>query len=415
MVIMKILVVGKGGREHALAWRFAQSDKVDEVYVAPGNEGISLEKKCSVVDATTVEQILNFAKSKKIDLTFVGSEDYLANGIVDVFREENLAIIGPEKKSAHLESSKVFSKQFMRRNNVQTANFEVFDNANNAINFAKKTNYPVVVKADGLASGKGVFICDNFEQAFKAIEEMMVESRFSDAGKNIVIERFLNGFEASLFLLLDARNYKFFNFSKDHKKLLDGEKGPNTGGLGAITPHPSIDGRLMKKIDKKVILPTINGLEKEDIFYKGILYIGLLIENGEPYVLEYNVRLGDPEAQSILYLLKSDILELSENIVESNIMDSKIEWYDGYSLCLVLCSEGYPFSYMKGEKIHFEPRIGSKIFFSGVKKVGSDLVTNGGRVLSLVNRAATLEEARKAVYQDAERIHFNSKYYRKDI
>jgi phosphoribosylamine--glycine ligase len=412
---MRVLIVGRGGREHALAWKFAQSDLVNEVFVAPGNYGISLEKKCSLVNANTIEQILNFAKDKTIDLTFVGSEDYLAGGIVDKFKEANLTIIGPEKKPAQLESSKVFSKQFMKRNNIQTANFEIFDNSNEAINYAKKINYPIVIKADGLASGKGVFICNNYEEACYAIKSMMEESKFHEAGRKIVIEQYLKGFEASLFLLLDGNDYKIWTFSKDHKKLLEGDKGPNTGGLGAITPHTNIDERMGTLINEKIILPTIDGLKKEDLLYKGILYIGLLIENGEPYVLEYNVRLGDPEAQSILYLLKSDLVDLCNDIIQTNITNTQIEWFNGYSLCLVLCSKGYPGSYKKGDKIILESDISSKVFFSGVKKEGLDLVTDGGRVLSLVNRAESLEEVRKIVYQDAKKIHFESKYYRSDL
>jgi phosphoribosylamine--glycine ligase len=412
---MKVLIVGKGGREHALAWKFAQSDLVEQVFVAPGNEGISLEKKCILVNAITIEQIFNFAKDEKIDLTFVGSEDYLANGIVDKFQEANLTIIGPEKKSARLESSKIFSKQFMKRNNIQTANFEIFENSNEAINYAKTINYPVVIKADGLASGKGVFICNHFNEACDAVKSLMEESKFLEAGKKIVIEDYLNGFEASLFLVLDGNNYKILTYSKDHKKLLNGDKGPNTGGLGAITPHPDINERMKKLINEKIIIPTVEGLRKEDLFYKGILYIGLLIENGEPYVLEYNVRLGDPEAQSILYLLKSDLVDLCKGIIETKIINSEIEWHNGYSLCLVLCSKGYPLSYKKGEKITFQSNINSKIFFSGVKKEGMDLLTDGGRVLSIVNRSETLEKVREVIYEDAQKIDFESKYYRSDL
>ena len=303
----------------------------------------------------------------------------------------------------------------MKRNKIQTANFEIYEHSNEAINYAKTINYPVVIKADGLASGKGVFICNHFNEACDAVKSLMEESKFLEAGKKIVIEDYLNGFEASLFLVLDGNNYKILTYSKDHKKLLNGDKGPNTGGLGAITPHPDINERMKKLINEKIIIPTVEGLRKEDLFYKGILYIGLLIENGEPYVLEYNVRLGDPEAQSILYLLKSDLVDLCKGIIETKIINSEIEWHNGYSLCLVLCSKGYPLSYKKGEKITFQSNINSKIFFSGVKKEGMDLLTDGGRVLSIVNRSETLEKVREVIYEDAQKIDFESKYYRSDL
>lgn len=412
---MKVLVVGKGGREHTIAWKLSQSKDIEKVFVAPGNDGISIENKCECLKIESIKEILNFVKNNNIDITIVGSEEYLANGIVDKFEESNLKIIGPSQNAAQLESSKIFAKSFMKRHNVQTASFNTFIELKDALEYSKKASYPLVIKADGLAAGKGVFICNSYKDSTQALNELMKEEKFGEAGRKIVVEEYLKGFEASVFLLMDGRNYKFFNVSKDHKKLLEKDQGPNTGGMGAITPHPDVDEKLTKIIFQKIINPTIKGLEEEGLLYKGFLYIGLIIENGEPFVLEYNVRLGDPEAQSMLYLLKSDFSDIINDIEEERVNTTNIEFYDGFSFCLVLSSEGYPFSYAKGERITIKPEITSKIFYSGVKKDGEDLLTNGGRVLSIVNKANTLEEARNIVYEEAEKIHFKSKYYRKDL
>ncbi|PNR93829.1 phosphoribosylamine--glycine ligase [Petrotoga sp. HWHPT.55.6.3] len=420
---MKVLVVGKGGREHTIAWKLSQSKDIEKVFVAPGNDGISIENKCECLKIESIKEILNFVKNNNIDITIVGSEEYLANGIVDKFEESNLKIIGPSQNAAQLESSKIFAKSFMKRHNVQTASFNTFIELKDALEYSKKASYPLVIKADGLAAGKGVFICNSYKDSTQALNELMKEEKFGEAGRKIVVEEYLKGFEASVFLLMDGRNYKFFNVSKDHKKLLEKDQGPNTGGMGAITPHPDVDEKLTKIIFQKIINPTIKGLEEEGLLYKGFLYIGLIIKkentlNGvkdEPFVLEYNVRLGDPEAQSMLYLLKSDFSDIINDIEEERVNTTNIEFYDGFSFCLVLSSEGYPFSYAKGERITIKPEITSKIFYSGVKKDGEDLLTNGGRVLSIVNKANTLEEARNIVYEEAEKIHFKSKYYRKDL
>jgi phosphoribosylamine--glycine ligase len=412
---MKVLVVGKGGREHAIAWKLSQSKDIEKVFVAPGNDGISIENKCECLKIESIKEILNFVKNNNIDITIVGSEEYLANGIVDKFEESNLKIIGPDQKAAQLESSKIFAKSFMKRHNVQTASFNTFIELKDALEYSKKASYPLVIKADGLAAGKGVFICNSYKDSTQALNELMKEEKFGEAGRKIVVEEYLKGFEASVFLLMDGQNYKFFNVSKDHKKLLEKDQGPNTGGMGAITPHPDVDEKLTKIIFQKIINPTIKGLEEEGLLYKGFLYIGSIIENGEPFALEYNVRLGDPEAQSMLYLLKSDFSDIINDIEEERVNTTNIEFYDGFSFCLVLSSEGYPFSYAKGERITIKPEITSKVLYSGVKKDGEDLLTNGGRVLSIVNKANTLEEARNIVYEEAEKIHFKSKYYRKDL
>jgi phosphoribosylamine--glycine ligase len=401
------------------------------VFVAPGNDGISIENKCECLKLESLEEITNFVKNHNVDMTIVGSEEYLAKGIIDKFEESKLRIIGPDQKAAQLESSKIFAKNFMKRHNVQTASFNTFVELKDALEYSRKASYPLVIKADGLAAGKGVFICNSYEDSTQAINELMKEEKFGESGKKIVVEEYLKGFEASVFLLMDGRNYKFFNVSKDHKKLLENDQGPNTGGMGAITPHPDVDEKLMKRIFQKIVNPTIKGLEEEGLLYKGFLYIGLIIKketpgtgsgkntpNGvkdEPYVLEYNVRLGDPEAQSILYLLKSDFIDIINDIEEERVNTANIEFYDGFSFCLVLSSKGYPFSYTKGERIRIKPGITSKIFYSGVKKDGENLFTDGGRVLSIVNKANTLEEARNIVYNEAEKIHFESKYYRKDL
>lgn len=414
---MKFLVVGKGAREHAIAWKLAQNNKIDKIFVIPGNDGITKEEKCETLDIQNIDEILKFAKKEDINLTFVGSEEYLAQGIVDKFNEANLKIIGPNKYSTQLESSKVFAKNFMKKYNVQTADYQSFEELDLAIEYINKTEHPSVIKADGLAGGKGVYISESLEESEEAIKELMKSKQFKEAGKRIVIEKYLEGFEASVFLLLDGENYQFLTVSKDHKKLLEGDSGPNTGGMGAITPHPEVDENLLKSIEEKIIKPTITGLRKENLLYKGILYIGLMIEENEPYVLEYNVRLGDPETQSILYLLKSDFFQILKDIYEGELNQTKIEFYNGYSVCLVLSSEGYPYSYTTGEKILIGESCTSKIFYAGVEKEKENnyLVTNGGRVLSLVSRAKTIDEARNKVYKDAGKVFFSSKYYRKDI
>ncbi|PNR92812.1 phosphoribosylamine--glycine ligase [Petrotoga sp. 9PWA.NaAc.5.4] len=415
---MRILVIGKGGREHALAWKFAQNKNVENIFVMPGNDGISFENKCKCVNIDDIDEILDFAKKESIDITFVGSEEYLAKGIVDKFKENKLNIIGPERKAARLESSKVFAKNFMQKYGVQTADYITFDNlyeTRSYIENLKNSKYPLVIKADGLAGGKGVFICNNLEESEKALNELMEKSFFKEAARKIVLERYLSGFETSLFILLDGENYNILCFSKDHKKLLEEDKGPNTGGMGAITPHPDIKEELREVIDQKIIFPTLNGLKKEGLFYKGVLYIGLLIENDEPYVLEYNVRFGDPEAQSILYLMKNDLLDIVNSLQNENINNCEIQWNNEFSLCLTICTKDYPFSYNVGEKIIIDPTITSKIFYAGVKLEDKDLVTNGGRVLNIVNSGKTLKEVREKVYRDVDKIFFKSRYYRKDI
>jgi len=412
---MKLLVVGKGGREHAIAWKLSQSEFIEKVFVAPGNDGIAVENKCECVKIESIEEIINFVKNNYIDITIVGSEEYLAKGIVDKFEESNLRIIGPNQKASQLESSKIFAKSFMKKRKIQTAPFNIFFELKDALEYCRNASYPLVIKADGLAAGKGVFICESYEDSTRAINEVMKEEKFGESGKKIVVEEFLKGFEASVFLLIDGQNYKFFTVSKDHKKLLENDQGPNTGGMGAITPHPEVDEKLMEVIFQKIINPTINGLKEENLLYKGFLYIGLIIENGEPYVLEYNVRLGDPEAQSILYLLKTDFIDIINDMEEARIKTTNIQFYDGFSFCLVLSCLGYPFSYKRGEKITIKPGITSKIFYSGVRRDGENLLTDGGRILSVVNKASTLKEARSIVYDEAEKVQFKSEHYRKDL
>ncbi|QTA38300.1 phosphoribosylamine--glycine ligase [Thermosipho ferrireducens] len=413
---MKVMVIGSGGREHALAWKLAQSKRIKKIYCVPGNGGTALEQKCENVNISDVKDIALFAKENNVKLTVVGPEDYLVNGIVDEFKKYDLKIIGPDKKAASLEGSKVFAKNFAKKYGVQTANYEVFDNYTKALDYLKNVKFPVVIKADGLAAGKGVTIVNDFSEAQEAVTNLMEKGIFSGAGKRIVVEQFLKGFEMSVFILLDGKSYRIFQTAKDHKKALEGEKGANTGGMGAISPHPEFKGELKRKIQRKIIEPTIEGIIKEKLEYTGILFIGLMIKEDEPYLLEYNVRFGDPETQAILPLLETDLLEVFEHVENRELENLKLKWKNAVSCCVVAASKGYPFNYEKGFEIKVNATSDiSTIFFAGVKYKNGKLLTNGGRVLAVVELGKDILEARYRVYNSIKRVHFKNIYYRKDI
>ncbi|BBE31241.1 phosphoribosylamine--glycine ligase [Tepiditoga spiralis] len=410
---MNIMILGSGGREHALAWNFSQSEKVNKIFCVPGNAGTAFENKCENLTLKDTE-LIDFAK-KNVDITFVGPEQPLVDGIVDEFKKNKLKIFGPSKNGAKLEASKGFSKEFMKKYGVQTAKYEIFESYENALEYLKNSKFPIVIKADGLAAGKGVFIAETFKLGKDFLCEIMKKNKFGEAGKKVVIEEFLQGFEASIFALTDGENIKIITSAKDHKKILDGEKGLNTGGMGAICPHPQLTTEILQKFETKIMIPTLNGIKHEDMEYNGVLFFGIIVQSEEPYLLEYNVRFGDPETQAIMPLLETNMLEISEKTIENKIDKLKIKLKNNSSCCIVAVSNGYPETYEKGYKINLKNNIESKIFYAGTSFKDNELITSGGRVLSVVSTEETLEKAIKKAYNDIKEISFEGIYYRKDI
>jgi len=416
---MKVLVIGSGGREHALTWAIAKDKKVKKIFCAPGNAGTSEIAENVSISAENIDELLKFAKENDIDLTVVGPEVPLINGITDVFEEAGLKIFGPDKDASQLEGSKSFTKNLLKKNNIPTASFFETDLPEKAKEFIKNTKYPVVIKADGLAAGKGVIICANKEEANKAIEDIMIKKIFGKSGERIVIEEFLKGEEASILAFTDGNTILTLPPSQDHKKIYDDDKGPNTGGMGAYAPTPLITKKLEEKIIKKVLYPTLEGLKREGIIYKGIMYAGLMIVDGEPFVLEYNVRFGDPETQAVLPLLKSNIIDLFFSTIEGNLKNEKIEINDKYAINVVLASKGYPGAYEKGKVIkgleYFKGREDMIVFHAGTTKKGNEILTSGGRVLNVTAIDNEIESAINKVYSEINKINFEGMYFRTDI
>ncbi|WP_353684927.1 phosphoribosylamine--glycine ligase [Thermodesulfovibrio sp. 3907-1M] len=417
---MKVLVIGSGGREHAIVWRLAQSRVIDKIYCMPGNAGISDLAECVEIESKEFSTLVDFVKYEWIDLTVVGPEDPLAKGIVDVFQKEGRKIIGPTKAAAQLESSKVFAKEFMKRHKIPTAEYKVFTSYTHAEEYIRLKGAPIVVKADGLAAGKGVFVCQSYEEAVEALKLIMKEKIFGSAGEKVVIEECLQGKEASYLVFTDGKNIVPMVTSKDHKRLLDNDEGPNTGGMGTFSPNPVITAELEKEILDTIIKPTIRGLKSEGIVYKGILYAGLMIVNNKPYVLEFNCRFGDPETQVILPRLETDLVDIFMAITEQKLNKVDVKWKDASSLCVILASEGYPGKYKKGLPIKgLEMVKGLKdviVFHAGTKfDEDGRIVTNGGRVLGVTALGKDIKEARHKVYNAVKLIHFEGMQYRKDI
>lgn len=414
---MKVLVVGKGAREHALAWKISKSPLVKKVYAFPGNAGIAQVAEIPDIKSDDIIDLASFALKEKIDLTVVGTEDYLAKGVVDVFQFNGLKIFGANKAAAALESSKAFAKEIMDSAKIPTAAYTTVSDFEKGETVLKTSKYPVVLKADGLAAGKGVVICDSYEQAAKELSEML-SGKFKDAGTKVVIEEFLKGEELSLLLLTDGTNVRKLLFSQDHKALLDGDKGPNTGGMGAYTPVSFADDKLYEKVDRLVTLPLLTELKKRDITYRGVLYIGLMIVNGEPFVLEYNARFGDPETEPLMFMLKSDIVPYFLACAEGDIEKlPELEWFEGYGATVVMASGGYPESYKKGEPIQGLDVIeeNAVVFHAGTTMKNGNIVTDGGRVLMVTASGKTIHEAMKNVYSNTEKISFNNSFFRRDI
>ena len=412
--MVNVLVVGSGGREHALSWKLSQSDLVDEVYVAPGNGGTSQNIPISVDD---IDALSNFAQEKSC-FTVVGPEAPLANGLVDNFTEKGLAVFGPSKQAAQLESSKIWAKEFMKRNDIPTADFEIFDDAQKAKEFVSTYDKQVVVKADGLAAGKGVIVCANNDEANDAIDKILVKKEFGDAGSKIIIEERIVGIEASYIALCDGLVGIPMATSQDHKRVYDNDKGPNTGGMGAYSPTPVIDDKLGSVIQEQIIAKTISSMNKEGIEFRGFLYAGIMIRDGKPYVLEYNVRMGDPECQPILMRLDSDLYEYLKASSEGKLNNlPEISWKNESAVCIVLAANGYPNSYPKGDEITGLSDISenSFVFHAGTKNENGKTISNGGRVLGVTALGASLNDAINNAYSSAQKISWENKYQRSDI
>ncbi|MFC0906534.1 phosphoribosylamine--glycine ligase [Clostridium sp. MT-14] len=411
---MKVLVIGSGGREHAICWKIAQSPKVEKVFCAPGNGGIEIEDKCSNVDITDIDGLMDFALEKKIDLTVVGPEVPLTEGIVDKFKDRGLSIFGPSSKAAMLEGSKIYSKNFMKKYGIRTAEYAVFDQIDKALEYIGVCSYPVVVKADGLAAGKGVFICQNYREAKSALEDLMIRDVFKGAGKKVVIEEFLQGVEASILTVTDGNTIVPFISSKDHKQIYDGGVGPNTGGMGAIAPNPYCSEKVLEDFAKNIMDPTLRGIQQENLDYTGIIFFGIMITKKGVYLLEYNVRMGDPETQAVLPLMKSDFVDLIQAALSKRLSSFKLEWRKGACCCVVAASKGYPAKYETGFEIEGLKKE-NKIFAAGVKKENGIFKTSGGRVLVTYGIGGNLEEAIEYAYENLKRVSFNGMYFRKDI
>ncbi|HST30294.1 MAG TPA: phosphoribosylamine--glycine ligase [Chthoniobacterales bacterium] len=416
---MKIFVIGSGGREHALVWKLMQSKSVDRIFCAPGNAGTSEIAENVPITATDLPQLRDFAKKNDVELTVVGPDDPLALGIVDLFNAENLPIFGPTKSAARLESSKIFAKELMRAQKVPTAEARTFSDSAEAVNYCETLKYPVVIKADGLALGKGVIIVPDLAGAKATITAMMNEGRFGDAGRRIVIEEFLEGAECSLHALVDGKNYRLLESARDHKRALDGDQGPNTGGMGAFSPANNWNARLQTQFENDVMRPTLEGLRKEEVVYRGLLYPGMIVTVGGPRVLEFNCRFGDPETQALLPRLKSDLVPLLQATIDGEIDKHSIEWDQRASVTVVLASAGYPGKYETGKEISgltdAAQLEGVQVFHAGTKKINGEVVTTGGRVLAVTALGATIAAAREHAYEAVSRIHFDGCHYRRDI
>ena len=392
---MKILVVGGGGREHAICWKLSNESDIEKIYCAPGNAGISSVAKCIDIQDSDIENLLKFAKENQIDLTIVGPEIPLVAGIVDAFEKEGLKIFGPNKECAQLEGSKAFSKDFMIRHNLPTAKYKEYTNLDEAISEIDSFGYPVVLKADGLAAGKGVVIPENREDAITTLKEMMSDHKFGNAGDKIVVEEFLNGIETSILAFVDNDTIFPMVSSKDHKKVFEGEAGLNTGGMGTFSPSEIYTDELAKEVQEKILDKTLEGFKKDNLNYKGILFVGLMITEDGPKILEYNVRFGDPETQSVLFRLDTDLNKIIIAILENNLKDIEINYSKEEAICVMLTSGGYPENYEKGKVISGLENLDSDIvvFHSGTKFDNENIVTNGGRVIGITAKGKSVKEA----------------------
>ena len=416
---MKILVIGSGGREHALAWKLKQSPGVERIFCTPGNAGTAQIAENVAIPATDLPALARFAKENNVDLTVVGPDDPLAAGIVDLFNSEGLRVFGPSKSAARIESSKIFAKELMRAQKIPTAKASTFSDSDEALRYCEQLQFPVVIKADGLALGKGVIVAPDAATARSTINSMMNEGRFGDAGRRIVIEEFLRGSECSLHALVDGKDYRLLETARDHKRVFDGDCGPNTGGMGAFSPANNWNRQLEDQFDKKIMQPLLRGLREEGIIFRGLLYPGLMITETGAHVVEFNCRFGDPETQAILPRLRSDLLPLLEATIDGKIDNYTIEWDERAAVTVVLASGGYPSKYETGRPISGLDDAAKlkdvQVFHAGTRSANGEIVTAGGRVLAVTALGSTIEGARTRAYEAVSAIHFEGCHYRRDI
>ncbi len=414
---MKILVVGSGGREHAMAWKLAQSPRKPHLYCAPGNAGIEPLATCVPINADDVAGLRDFVQKESIDLTIVGPEAPLALGIADEFRKAKLKIFGPTKNAARLEASKIFSKDIMAQSKIRTAHARSFEKKADALAYVDQHDLPVVIKADGLAQGKGVIIATTREQAREAIVDSMEKAVFGQAGKQVLIEQFLDGEELTIMAFTDGRTVAPMLPAQDHKRVGDGDTGPNTGGMGAYCPTPLGTQTLREQVTREILQPIVDSMSRVGSPFQGVLYAGLMVVKGVPYVLEFNARMGDPETQVVLPLLKTDLIDVVEAVVEHRLDQLTVEWHSGYTVCVVMTARGYPGAYQNGYPIHGleENGAGAIVFHAGTAKKNGTIVTAGGRVLGVTGRGETLAAAQKQAYRAVSAISFDGCHYRKDI
>lgn len=416
---MKVLVIGSGGREHALVWKLCQSPKIQQIYCAPGNAGIGEMAELAPIAPEEIGRVRRFVEENGIDLTIVGPELPLTLGIVDEFCDNGLRIFGPSRAAAQLEGSKVFSKRLLEENNVPTARFASFTDAASARRYLREVAPPFVIKADGLAGGKGVVICSARNEAEQAIDEAMVRKVFGPAGETVIVEEYLAGEEASFMILADGKNYVPLATSQDHKRVFDDDRGPNTGGMGAYSPAPLINAEIHRRVTREIVEPVLSGLSKQGISYRGVLYVGLMVTEEGPKVLEFNARFGDPECQPIMMRLKSDLLTLLEATIDGTLDQVKVEWDPGASVCVVLCSGGYPGQIERSKEIYGLDKLKNWqkgfVFHAGTAKSGNRWLTSGGRVLGVTARGDNIAEATREAYRAVGEITWEGMHYRKDI
>ena len=416
---MKILVIGSGGREHALAWKLKQSPRAERIFCAPGNAGTAEIGENVAIPVSDLAALVGFARENRIDLTVVGPDNALAAGIVDLFVKQGLRVFGPSKRAARIESSKIFAKELMRKQRIPTAQGGTFERSDDALRFCDQLGFPIVIKADGLALGKGVIIAPDAESARSTIDEMMNQGRFGEAGRRVVVEEFLRGTECSLHALVEGKNYRLLESARDHKRAFDGDVGPNTGGMGAFSPANNWNSKLQSQFEEEIIRPVLHGLLGEGITFRGLLYPGLMITGDGARVLEFNCRFGDPETQAILPRMKSDLLPLLEATIDEKIGNYSIEWDQRPAVTVVLASKGYPNKY-ETEKVISGLDEAAKlenvqIFHAGTSRVCNEIVTAGGRVMAVTALGSTIEAARARAYEAVSRIHFENCHYRRDI